>query len=83
MEVSNLAVVKNLTNLADVNRLLHEINARERSIEGILEGLQANRSAKEAELSHLHTSSQEVKHDMFCCKEVLTMPMRTWSSVIL
>jgi hypothetical protein len=61
MEVGNLAVIRNLTNLTDVNRLLHEINARERSIEGILEGLQINRSSKESELSHLHSSSQEVK----------------------
>ena len=60
LEVADLSVATRLTSLADVNRLLNEIKARERSIESLLEGLQVNRTSKERELKTLQSSTSEV-----------------------
>ncbi len=60
LEVGDLSVANRLTSLADVNRLLNEIKARERSIEALLEGLQVNRAAKEKEIVDLQSSTSEV-----------------------
>ena len=63
MEVLDLSICAKLTSLADVNRILSEINARERSIEALLEGLQANRAVKEQETAVLHISTKDASHN--------------------
>lgn len=60
LEVGDLSVTNRLTSLADVNRLLNDIKARERSIEALLEGLQVNRGTKEREIANLQASTSEV-----------------------
>lgn len=60
LEVGDLSIANKLTSLADVNRLLNEIKARERSIETLLEGLQVNRVTKEKEIATLQASTSEV-----------------------
>lgn len=60
MEVLDLSVCSKLTSLIDVNRFLSDIYARERSIEALLDKLQANRARKEQELAVLHTSTDDV-----------------------
>ena len=59
--MGDLSLTNKLTSLADVNRLLNEINARERSIEALLEGLQVNRATKEREVASLQSSTSEVR----------------------
>ena len=56
--------IKRLTNLADINRALHETHARERSIEAELEELLSKRSAIEETFVTLHDSASEVRGQM-------------------
>lgn len=58
--MGDLSLTNRLTSLADVNRLLNDIKARERSIEALLEGLQINRATKEREIASLQSSTNEV-----------------------
>ena len=57
----DLESIKGLTNLADINRALHETHARERSIEAELEELLSKRSAIEETFVTLHDSASEVR----------------------
>ena len=57
----DLESVKRLTNLADINRALHETHARERSIEAELEELLSKRTAIEETFVTLHDSASEVR----------------------
>ena len=56
----DLESIKRLTNLADINRALHETHAKERSIEAELEELLSKRSAIEETFVTLHDSASEV-----------------------
>ena len=58
----DLESIKGLTNLADINRALHETHARERSIEAELEELLSKRSAIEETFVTLHDSASEVRN---------------------
>ena len=57
----DLESIKRLTNLADINRALHETHARERSIEAELEELLSRRSAIQETFVTLHDSASEVR----------------------
>ena len=57
----DLESIKRLTNLADINRALHETHAKERSIEAELEELLSKRSAIEETFVTLHDSASEVR----------------------
>lgn len=82
MEVGDLPVINRLTSLADANRLLNDVKARERSIEMLLEKLQINRAAKERELSVLQASTSEVGH-LYSCKLKLPLLASSESSYCL
>lgn len=56
----SLDVVRSLSSVADVHRLLHEASARERAIDTELEQLLSRRSELEQGLLDLHTSTEEV-----------------------
>ncbi len=71
----DLESVKRLTNLADINRALHETHARERSIEAELEELLSKRSAIEETFVTLHDSASEVRYAIF--------PVLSWISISL
>ncbi|CAK0785054.1 hypothetical protein CVIRNUC_008259 [Coccomyxa viridis] len=55
----DLESIKRLTNLADINRALHETHAHERSIEAELEELLSKRSSIEESFVSLHDSASE------------------------
>ncbi len=57
----DLESIKRLTNLADINRALHETHAHERSIEAELEELLSKRSSIEESFVSLHDSASEVR----------------------
>ena len=56
----DLESIRRLTNLADINRALHETHAHERSIEADLEELLSKRSTIEETFVALHDSASEV-----------------------
>jgi hypothetical protein len=57
----DLASVRALSNMNDVNRLLHEANTRERSIDAELEQLLSRRGQLEDSLLTLHAATAEVR----------------------
>lgn len=57
----DLAAVRSLSNIADVHRLLHEANTRERSIDAELEQLLSRRGQLEDGLLSLHDATVEVR----------------------
>ena len=61
----DLESIKRLTNLADINRALHETHAHERSIEAELEELLSKRSTIEETFVTLHDSASEVRSSVF------------------
>ena len=61
LQVGDLSLTNRITSLTDVNRLLNEIKARERSIEALLEGLQVKRATKEREIASLQSSTNEAR----------------------
>lgn len=63
----DLESIRRLTNLADINRALHETHARERSIEAELEELLSKRDAIEETFVTLHDSASEVRMDLHTC----------------
>ena len=56
-----IASVRQLSRLEDVNRLLHEANSRERSIDAELEQLLSRRGQLEDSLLALHGATLEVR----------------------
>lgn len=50
----------NLTNIADINRVLHETVAKERSIDAELEQLLTRRTEVEKSILALHSTTSEV-----------------------
>ncbi len=56
-----LDAVRQLSSVAEVNRLLHEASARERAIDNELEQLLSKRGELEHCLVELHTSTEEVR----------------------
>ncbi len=56
-----LAGLQELTNLNDISRLLHEMLAKERSVNAELEGLLSKRSTLEGSLVTLQSSTAEVR----------------------
>lgn len=56
----DLASIKKLTNLNDINRLLHEALSRERAIDLELEQLLSRRTDVDRDLLKLHASTGEV-----------------------
>ena len=56
----DLASVRALNNINDVNRLLHEANTKERSIDAELEQLLSRRGQLEDSLLTLHDATTEV-----------------------
>ena len=61
----DLESIKRLTNLADINRALHETHAHERSIEAELEELLSKRSTIEETFVTLHDCASEVRPPLF------------------
>ncbi len=61
LDESGLAGLQQLTNLNDITRLLHEMLARERSVNAELEGLLSKRSTLEGGLVTLQSSTAEVR----------------------
>lgn len=57
----DLASVRQLSNVNEVHRLLHEANTRERSIDAELEQLLSRRGELEQSLLALHASTAEVR----------------------
>jgi hypothetical protein len=55
-----MAVLRELTNLNDITRVLHEMLARERCVNAELEGLTAKRGTLETGLVTLRSSTAEV-----------------------
>ena len=60
----DLASVRALNNINDVNRLLHEANTKERSIDAELEQLLSRRGQLEDSLLTLHDATTEVCGDV-------------------
>lgn len=56
-----LTAVRNLSNANDVNRLLHEANTRERSIDAELEQLLSRRDQLDDRILALHATTAEVR----------------------
>ena len=57
----SMAGLRELTNLNDITRVLHEMLARERSVNAELEGLITKRGMLEAGLVTLRSSTAEVR----------------------
>ncbi|CAL5229024.1 g12271 [Coccomyxa viridis] len=66
-----LESIKRLTNLADINRALHETHAKERSIEAELEELLSKRTAIEDTFVTLHDSASEALEGLLADAEQL------------
>ena len=63
-EDPGLAGLRELTNLNDIMRLLHEVAAKERSVNAELEGLLSKRGALEGGLVTLQSSTAEVDRQL-------------------
>jgi conserved oligomeric Golgi complex subunit 4 len=60
----DLHQLRKLSNLNDINRLLHETLTKERNIDGELEKLLAKRSVIEGSLAALHSGTAEVRFEV-------------------
>ena len=60
METFDFSALSKLTNLAEINQLLHETYLRERVLEADLEELQLKRADVEGNLATLHAATIEV-----------------------